>query len=161
MNLHNLYLLIYLLIFISYFISYFITSNTQPKVNLKVNLNLTDFTQIKIISDDTWNNFPNSDIRIDYYDKINNDKYAGYISYRVKVGQIGLFVLQPEYRNRGLGTQILLDVIDDMKNHNTSYVWAVTIKNHPFWSNVFNKSFYWYDENVHPSVTGSGYKMKI
>jgi hypothetical protein len=39
---------------------------------------------------------------------------------------------------------------------------TVTSQDHPFWSNVFNKSFSWYDEyKLHPTVTGAGYKMKI
>ena len=54
---------------------------------------LHDFTQVKVIKDDYWNKIPNSDIRIDFYDKLNNDKYVGYISYRAGTGQIGLFFL--------------------------------------------------------------------
>jgi hypothetical protein len=125
-------------------------------------LNLTDFTQVKVIKDDDWNKIPNSYIRIDFYDKLNNNTQAGYISYRAGTGQIGLFFLDKSYMNRGLGKQILLETIEDMKKYNTNEIWAITTKDHPFWSNVFNKSFQFYDERkVHPSVTGWGYKMKI
>jgi len=47
---------------------------------------LKDFRQEKIMKDDFWNKIPNSDFRIDFYDKLNNDAYAGYISYRAAVG---------------------------------------------------------------------------
>ena len=125
-------------------------------------LNIKNFIQVKSIKDDYWNKISNSDIMIDFYDKLNNDKHVGYISYRAGVGQIGLFFLEKSYQNRGLGKQILLQVIDDIKKHNATEIWAVTRQDHPFWSNVFNKSFKWYESTqLHPSVTGSGYKMKI
>ena len=125
-------------------------------------LNLTDFTQVKVIKDDHWNKIPESDIRIDFYDKLKNDTYAGYISYRAAVGQVGLFFLEKDYRERGLGKQILSQTIEDMKNFETTEIWAVSTENHSFWSNVYNKSFSWYEyKQLHPSVTGSGYKMNI
>ena len=37
-------------------------------------LNLSDFTQSKVMKDDYWNKIPDSDFRIDFYDKLNNDK---------------------------------------------------------------------------------------
>ena len=125
-------------------------------------LNISDFKQIKVMSDDHWNKIPASNFRIDFYDKLNNDKHAGYISYRAGVGQVGIFILEKEYQNRGLGKQILTQTINHMKEFNQTDIWAITIDNHPFWSNVYNKSFKWYEmRQVHPSVTGSGYKMKI
>jgi GNAT superfamily N-acetyltransferase len=123
---------------------------------------LKDFKQITIIKDDYWNKIPASNFKIDFYDKLNNNKYAGYISYRAGVGQVGLFILESDYRNRGLGKQILTQTIEHMKEFNTTHIWAITIDDHPFWSNVFNKSFEFHEmRKVHPSVTGSGYKMKI
>ena len=124
-----------------------------PKPIIKPSLlNLTDFTQIKTISNDTWNKIPNSDIRIDFYDKLNNNTYAGFISYRSGVGQVGLFFLNKPYQNRGLGKQILLQTIEDMKKNNNTEIWGVTKKNHPFWHNVFNNSFSWYESgHLHPS----------
>lgn len=47
---------------------------------------LKDFKQIKVMSDDHWNKIPASNFKIDFYDKLNNNKYAGYISYRAGVG---------------------------------------------------------------------------
>jgi GNAT superfamily N-acetyltransferase len=112
--------------------------------------------------DDKWNKKTDGDVQIEFYTDIDKINKIGFISYRVKVGQVGLFRLDEEYRNRGLGKQILTQVIEDMKNHGTTEIWAVTTENHPFWSNVYNKSFSWYEyKQLHPSVTGSGYKMKI
>ena len=125
---------------------------------------LADFFQHKVITDDNWNNKTNGNVLIDFYDvnDIKQEKKIGYISYRVKVGQIGLFFIDMKYQNRGLGKQILEHVIEDMKSHNVTEIWAVSTKNHSFWSNVFNKSFTFYDSRqLHPSVTGFGYKMKI
>ena len=135
---------------------------TLSIVQKPISLNLHDFKQIQLISDDTWNNIPNGYIKINFYDKLNENQYAGYIAYRSVIGQVGLFVLEPDYRNRGLGKQILSQTINHMKEFNTTHIWAVTIENHEFWSNVFNKSFQWHDmKELHPSVSGSGYKMKI
>ena len=123
---------------------------------------LSDFFQQTVIMDDKWNKKTDGDVQIEFYTDIDKINKIGFISYRVKVGQVGLFRLDEEYRNRGLGKQILTQVIEDMKNHGTTEIWAVTTENHPFWSNVYNKSFSWYEyKQLHPSVTGSGYKMKI
>jgi GNAT superfamily N-acetyltransferase len=142
------------------FLYAYMTDYIFPKPIL-IPLVLSNFTQIKVIKDDNANNIPNGHIRIDYYDKLNNNKHAGYITYRV-IGQVGLFYLDKSYQNRGLGKQILLETIKDMKRYNTAEIWAVTSQDHPFWSNVFNKSFQFYDEKkLHPTVIGYGYKMKI
>jgi predicted acetyltransferase len=122
-------------------------------------INLSSITQMKRITDDTWNKIPNSDVHIDFY---NNNNKIGYISYRLGVGQIGLFFIAEMYRNRGLGKQILEQTIKEMKENNIEYIWCVTSKNHPFWSNIYNKKMIWCDEGkLHPSVRGYGYKMKI
>ena len=51
-------------------------------------------------------------------------------------GQIGLFYIDEKYRNNGLGKEILNNVINEMKNNNIKEIWAVTSKDHKFWSNV-------------------------
>ena len=136
------------------YISWYCKKLLMPK-----KLNLYEFTQIKKITDDTYNKIPNSDVHIDFYD---NNYKIGYISYRLGVGQIGLFYITEMYRNRGLGKQILEQTIKEMKENNIEYIWCVTSKNHPFWSNIYNKKMIWCDEGkLHPSVTGYGYKMKI
>jgi hypothetical protein len=63
-----------------------ILSQLFPKPLSTQKLNLTDFTQVKVIKDDVYNKIPDSYIMIDFYDKLNNDKYAGFIRYRAGVG---------------------------------------------------------------------------
>ena len=122
-------------------------------------LNFTDIKQVKLISNDTWNNIPFGYYNVEFY---SFDKKIGTITYRIGTGQIGLFYIDTEYRNKGYGKKILTQVISDMQKYNTTHIWAVTSKNHPFWSNVFNASFKWYDSGeLHTSVKGYGYKMKI
>ena len=118
---------------------------------------IKDFIEERSVTNDTWNRHINGEIKLEYF---SNNQSAGYIQYRIKTGQIGLFFMKDEYANRGLGKQILNKVIGELKEHNVKEVWAVTRDNHPFWSNVFNKSFIPRDP-VHPSVGGSGYFLKI
>lgn len=92
-------------------------------------------------------------------DRIAN-KGIGYISYRVATGQIGLFFIKKEYQNCGIGKQILLRAIEDIKHNGCNKVFAVTSKDHTFWSNVFKSSFKW-SERPDDSVTGSGYCLDL
>ncbi len=128
------------------------------KLNLFTPVVYSELTLIKNIHDDTHNKVNDGEIKIDF---IHLNKNIGYVQYRLN-GQIGLFYLDERYRNLGLGKAILVNVIEDMKKNNINEVWAVTSKEHPFWSNVFNGGFRYYDEKtLHPSVTGYGYKMSI
>jgi ribosomal protein S18 acetylase RimI-like enzyme len=109
-----------------------------------------------IVNDPTVSNF---------YDRNKIDVLAstavGYITYRLVTGQICLFYVKPGYKNRGLGKQILTRVMVDMKNKgHTAGIFAITSTNHPFWSNVFNKSFEW-KKRPDLSVTGSGYYLDL
>lgn len=126
--------------------------------NILSPLHINDFKERKIVTNDTWNKIDNGSIKLKYYDEFNIE--IGYITYKLHVGQIGIFVFDKKYRNRGLGKQILLKVIKDMKSNQVKEVWTVTRDDHPFWSNVFNNSFIKRD-SVHMSVSGSGYFMKI
>lgn len=126
-------------------------------------LMIDNFKEIKYISNEIQypnNYFVNNKkdaILLEYYNK--NEK-IGYIRYYINTGQIGSFFIFSEYQNCGLGKQILSKVIKELKNNNCKEVWAVTIKNHPFWSNVYNKSFV-YRDPAHFSVTGNGYFIKL
>uniref|UniRef100_A0A6C0HUT3 Uncharacterized protein n=1 Tax=viral metagenome TaxID=1070528 RepID=A0A6C0HUT3_9ZZZZ len=51
-------------------------------------------------------------------------------------------------------------VIKKLKMNNLKGVLAVTTTNHPFWSNVYNKSFT-YNDQVHSCITGGGYFMDL
>ena len=88
------------------------------------------------------------------------DHQIGYIRYYVNTGQIGLFFIQKEYQNRGLGKQILCKVIQELQENNCDEIWAVTSKDHAFWSNVYHQSFS-YRDPAHPSVGGDGYFMDL
>jgi len=147
---------------------------------LKKRLDIRDFKELKIKIDDTWNKVEKGETWIYYYDKNfdtskldidtikNRDDIQeicyknciGYINYRTRTGQIGLFFINKHYQNRGLGKQILNKVIIDLKEHNNKTVWTITSVEHPFWSNVYNKSFE-YKRRPHTSVTGDGYLLNL
>ena len=74
---------------------------------------LQDYTLIQNINYDYWTQQVFYCINI--YDNQNNDVKAGYISYIAKTGQIALFFISSDYRNRGLGKQVLLFALNDMK----------------------------------------------
>jgi len=97
-------------------------------------------------------------IMLEYYN--NQDEKIGYIRYYITTGQIGLFFIDEDYQRRGLGKQILSKVIQDMEANHCEEVWVVSTSNHPFWSNVYNKSFV-PRKPAHPSVGGPGYVMKL
>ena len=50
-------------------------------IKSKTPLYLSNFTQLKTINNDSWNNIPNVEINIEFYDKLNNNRYAGFINY--------------------------------------------------------------------------------
>lgn len=129
---------------------YFPEYKNVPKILLNVN----EFKEIRTVTKDTWNQIPNGNVKLQYYTTSN--EYVGFVNYRVFVGQVGLFFLEPKYQGRGLGTQILDRVIEDMKSKQVKEIWAVTTKDHPFWS----KTFTWRDP-VHHTVGGHGYYKKI
>lgn len=85
----------------------------------------------------------------------NTDQEIGYIEYNVNSGKICLFFMtDSKHRNRGLGSQILNNVLDEMKEHGTKRAWLVTNKYpHPFWE----KHGFTYLHPPHHSVTYHGY----
>ena len=123
----------------------------------KHRFNLEQFMEKKTVSDDTWNCVPNSEIHIQYLTPYK--KEVGFINYRLSTGQIGLlFITNSEYARKGLGTQMVLRAINEMKKHRITKVWAITRDNHEFWENLpdFKPS-----QRPHNSVTGSGYEMHL
>ena len=139
------------------FFTHFLLSSRTPLI-------ITDFKEVRYVSSEMT--APNDyfvykkpgGIMLEYYD--NKDIKIGYIRYYITTGQIGLFFIDKEYQNRGLGKQILSKVIKELETNNCEEVWAVTTNNHTFWSNVYNKSFAHRDP-AHPSVGGNGYFMKL
>lgn len=133
------------------------------KTNYRTPLFITNFTEIKYFSAEIP--YPNAffvnnktdAVLFEYY--YNNEK-IGHIRYYFITGQIGSFFINEEFQNRGLGKQILSKVIKELEHKNCKEAWAVTSNNHPFWSNVYNKSFT-YRDPAHTTVTGNGYFMKL
>lgn len=125
-------------------------------------LNISDFIEKRIVSNDEWNSIKNGNIRYEYFKSAEDKHPCAYIDFRPGVGQIGLFFVTDEkLHNRGLGKQILTKAIRDIKEFGTAdTVWVVSSENHPFWSNVWNKSFVRM-RPAHRSVTGSGFSMKL
>ena len=157
-----------------------------PKKQLK----LSDFKEYRFIIDDVHNKVTNGYIWLFYFDKnnqidlinqinnINNNsiknredvesiahKSIGYISYKIKTGQIGLFFIKEDYQNFGLGKQILLNIINEL-NIDDKQIWTVSFKDHLFWSNVFEQSFefvqsFEFITRSYNAVTGSGYLLNL
>jgi GNAT superfamily N-acetyltransferase len=142
---------------LNFFSHFILISHRTPLI-------ITDFKEVRYVSSEM--SAPNDHfvykkpggILLEYYN--NKDVKIGYIRYYITTGQIGLFFIDKEYQNRGLGKQILSKVIKELKNNNCEEVWAVTTKNHTFWSNVYNKSFVPRDP-AHPTVTGDGYFIDL
>ena len=140
----------------NFFSHFFLTSRTP--------LIITDFKEVRYVSSEMSE--PNDyfvckkpgGVMLEYYN--NKDAKIGYIRYYITTGQIGLFFIDDEYQNRGLGKQILSKVIKELEANQCEEVWAVSTDNHTFWSNVYNKSFA-HRNPAHPSVTGPGYIMKL
>jgi GNAT superfamily N-acetyltransferase len=128
-------------------------------------LNLLDFKEKRFISAEMEypNNYFNRDkkecgVWLEYFDS--NDKSIAYIRYYINTGQVGLFFMNKEYHNRSLGKQILSKAIEDMRENGCEEMWASTLKDHQFWSNVYNKALK-YRDPAHPSVTGDGYYLNL
>ena len=101
--------------------------------------------------------------RKDFYFYDGEATPIGDICYSLQRGQIGLLWLDENYRHQGIGKQMLTTAVVNIKNFGTSKeVFAFTCKDHPFWSNVYNKAFSWREMGqLHWSITGHGYIMYI
>lgn len=95
---------------------------------------------------------------ITYFDR-NNMLDIGYIEYNINSGKICLFFITNEkYRNRGLGRQILENVLIDMKQNGIKRVWLVTGKYpHPFWE----QNGFIYAKPPDNSVISHGYTINL
>jgi len=100
----------------------------------RIPLSITDFREVRYDSakmtepNEYFVNRKPGGILLEYYDK---DKRIGYIRYYITTGQIGLFFIDKEYQNRGLGKQILSKVIEEL--HLFSF--QTPIKN-IYWNNI-------------------------
>lgn len=118
----------------------------------KKQLNLKDFQEFRFVIDDTYNKVTNGNTWLCYFDKnkqideinlINNidknlikdrndvekiaHKSIGYVSYKNKTGQIGLFFINTDYQNLGLGKQILSNIINELTTDDKDKkIWVAT-----------------------------------
>jgi GNAT superfamily N-acetyltransferase len=122
---------------------------------------LSRYQKTIVVVNDTWNGVVDGQVTHQYHDAASENVKIGYITFRLETGQIGIFFIEQEYRDSGLGKQMLLAAITDIKARGkANTVWAVTSLHHPFWSNVWNKSFQLKDP-AHFSVTAQGYSMPL
>ncbi len=83
-----------------------------------------------------------------YYEKNDIIKPVIHIHYNLRTGEIRSFRVREEYRNKTLGSQILCEVIDEMKENRCDRVYCVSHGNHPFWKkNQFIRGITWNDDN--------------
>lgn len=99
----------------------------------------------------------NGEIVVNYYD---NSENIGLTQYNIKTGEIGMIIINREYRGKSLGKQIVFNIIEDMKVNKLEEVWVQAPHNHIFWSNVFNKSFT-FRSPINSEKGGRGFFMKI
>jgi hypothetical protein len=100
------------------------------------NLYLNDFKYVVTNSENIDSEYNKKNIL--YLDKMNTE--IGHIEYNPHTGFLwSFYIYKSEYRNRGLGKQILNNVLFDIKCKGTKKVWLVTNKYpHQFWeSNGF------------------------
>ena len=123
--------------------------------NIFCPLHISSFRQVTTIYECTESLYYKKNIT--YLDK--RHKEIGYIEYKPHIGKICLFFITNErYQNRGLGTQILDNVIDDFRKHQIKRVWLVTNKcPHPFWE----RNGFSYTEHPDSSVTMHGYTRTL
>jgi N-acetylglutamate synthase-like GNAT family acetyltransferase len=78
----------------------------------------------------------------------NNEKPVIHIHYNLRTGEIRSFQIREEYRNKTLGSQILYEVIDEMKENNCFRTYCISHGNHPFWKkHKFIRGLEWNDDN--------------
>ena len=97
------------------------------------------------------------EIVVNYYD--NNDN-IGLTQYNINTGEIGIIIINREYRGKSLGKQIVTNIIEDMKINKIKEVWVKAPHSHFFWSNVFNKSFT-FRTPINSEKGTRGYFMKL
>lgn len=94
-----------------------------------------------------------------------DNKKLGQIGYRHHTGQITDIFVEPKYRRNGLGKVMLSDAITDMETHGISKIFAITVKDHGFWSGVvINGSKLTWSQHPDPNpngCTGRGYYCNI
>jgi hypothetical protein len=98
-------------------------------------------------------------VKLEYYN--NDGESIANIEYVPHTGQIGLFIVNDiAHRRRNLGKQMLNKAISDMFHHDVPVVWTIAYENHPFWANVWKKSFT-YQNPILSHKSKGGYYMNL
>ena len=92
-----------------------------------------------------------------YYDNVD---LVGYVYYNMNNGKIELLYITDNYRNKGLGKEILNNTIEEMKLNNIKEVWCSASRHHEFWNSVYNGAFT-YRYPIKPGINHPGFFMKI
>lgn len=103
----------------------------QRYIRLYFPLKIADFNYVVRTSENITSEYYKK--HISYFDK--NGVNIGYIKYKPNTGQIwSFYIINDKYKNKGLGSQILNNVINDIQGCGTKYAWLViNIYPHPFW----------------------------
>jgi hypothetical protein len=117
---------------------------------------LSDFKIKKIYKYDDWNLVKNGEIEYYLY---NSDICIGYFNLRLKTGQIGIAVIDKEYRGYGVGLDLVKKLSKDKNEYNgNTELFAVTSENHPFWKKLPNSKYKTPADN---SISGGGYRFNL
>lgn len=129
----------------------------KPLNKVPISIYSDKLNVITTIKDDSYHNIK-SGIK-NYKCKTPNNDYIGEINFRHTNGQIGILVIDEKYRNLTIGTQLLKKAREDIiKNGTAKEIWAVTSKEHQYWSNIPGMKW---REPAYKTVTGSGYYVNI
>ncbi len=83
-----------------------------------------------------------------YYKNYKNNNPIVHVHYNLRTGEIKSFRIQEDYRNKTLGSQVLADVMSEMKENKCDRVYLISHGKHPFWNkNQFNIGTVWNNEN--------------
>ncbi len=70
------------------------------------------------------------DVSLTYY---YNNELVSYVKYSLETGEISIMKIEEQYQNKKIGTQILENVIYDMRQNGRDRIYCLSYRNHPFW----------------------------
>ncbi len=109
------------------------------------------------VTDDTWNNIPSADFRIEY--RKDNMEFAR-ARIRVAVGQIGWISINHPHVRDGLREDILFDIVKIMSTYESppETIWEAIVSPTDA---LYIKWGFQYKSPAHSSVTGSGWSRNL
>jgi len=132
---------------------------------------LSTFKIYKSTRNDKWNKSPGTEYHCRILAEDNDPdakasiKEIGNFQYRATVGQVCSIYLEPDYRGRLLREQVLIYMMKDMLDHGATHIWEYYPINNKeyFEEHAYHHlwDFEYQNKAVHPSVSGTGYSMRI